>query len=94
MKATQLYKDRRALSENAFVEYSLWRVPAPVKGSNHDFKYSLALVVDGLCVLRFDNEAGKGDHCPIDGQEFPYPFESIPRLLADFNQRVKDWGER
>ena len=25
-------------------------------------KYRLALVVDGLCVLRYDNETGKGDH--------------------------------
>ena len=25
-------------------------------------KYSLAYVVEGECVLRYDNEAGKGDH--------------------------------
>jgi Family of unknown function (DUF6516) len=26
------------------------------------FKYRLALVADGICVLRYDNETGKNDH--------------------------------
>jgi hypothetical protein len=28
----------------------------------HELWYRLALVVGGKCVLRYDNEAGKGDH--------------------------------
>ncbi len=31
-------------------------------GSSHGFKYRLAYVVDGVCVVRYDNEVDKGDH--------------------------------
>jgi hypothetical protein len=33
-----------------------------VRGSRHQYKYRLVLVVNDDCVLRYDNEAGKGDH--------------------------------
>jgi hypothetical protein len=49
---------RQPISENAFVEMVVWRVPSPVSGSTHGFKYRLALVVNGCCALRYDNEAG------------------------------------
>jgi hypothetical protein len=34
-------------------------------------------VVDGVCVLRYDNEAGKGDHKHIGTVETAYVFESL-----------------
>jgi len=34
----------------------------------------LAFVVDDECVLRYDNEAGKGDPKHIDAEEAPYVF--------------------
>ncbi len=43
-----------------------------VVGSAHSFKYSLAYVIHGMCVLRYDNEAGKGDHLHFDGEESSY----------------------
>jgi tRNA (Thr-GGU) A37 N-methylase len=36
--------------------------PQAVPPSTHAFKYRLAYVVGGECVLRYDNERGKGDH--------------------------------
>ena len=57
----------------------------------HACKYRLAFVVDEVCVVRFDNEAGKGDHRHIDGVEVPYVFTTIDDLLADFWQAVADW---
>ena len=69
----------------------VWQVPNPVRGSGHDYKYRLALVVDGRCVLRFDNEAGKGDHYHIGDDEFPYRFESPRQLLTDFWRLVNDY---
>jgi hypothetical protein len=62
MKATQLVRTRIAYSSNAFAEVVLWQAPSPLEGSAHAFKYRLAYVVDGACVLRYDNEVGKGDH--------------------------------
>ncbi|MGL5361848.1 MAG: toxin-antitoxin system TumE family protein, partial [Bosea sp. (in: a-proteobacteria)] len=62
MNAILLLRERLILSETAFVEVVVWRVPEPVRGSLHDFKYRLAYVRSGICLLRYDNEAGKGDH--------------------------------
>lgn len=59
-------------------------MPAPVRGSTHSFKYSLAFVVRGDCVMRYDNEAGKGDHRHMRGQETAYDFNGLDRLVQDF----------
>ena len=69
----------------------MWRVPAPVRGSAHRFRYRLALVVDGVCVLHYDNEAGKDDHRHVGNKEEKYNFESAEQLLADFWADVEDW---
>jgi hypothetical protein len=76
MKAVLLLKERLSQSENSFAELDLCRVPAPMAGSDHVFKYRLAFVVDGVCVLRYDNEAGKGDHKHVGDVETAYTFES------------------
>jgi Family of unknown function (DUF6516) len=57
-------KERHQLRADAFVELRIWLAPKSVCGSVHRFKYALAYVVAGVCVLRYDNEAGKGDHRP------------------------------
>lgn len=62
MKAVLIEKSRTVLGEAVFFEVVLWHLPDPVPGSAHPFKYRLALVVNGECVLRYDNERGKGDH--------------------------------
>jgi hypothetical protein len=54
--------ERHVLAEDAFAEIVIWRLPHPAKGSTHRFKYRLAMIVAGECVLRYDNEKGKGDH--------------------------------
>jgi hypothetical protein len=63
----------------------------PLPGSSHAFKYRLAFVVDEVCVLRFDNEAGKGNHKHIGGKEAPYTFTSLAQLVADFWSEVDRW---
>jgi hypothetical protein len=35
-------------------------------------------------VVRYDNEAGKGDHRHYAEDEEPYRFESLDKLIADF----------
>ena len=91
MKATLLPDERHLVAEAAFVEIRVWRVPKPVAGSAHAFKYSLAFVVSGVCVLRYDNEAGKGDHKHIGERQFDYDFSSTDRLLNDFWGNVSTW---
>jgi hypothetical protein len=74
MKAGQLVHTRITYSASAFAELALWRVPQPVAGSRHRFKYRLVYVVDGVCVIRYDNESGKGDHRHAGGRESSYAF--------------------
>jgi hypothetical protein len=91
MKAEALARERHVLAENAFVEIVVWRVPHPVKGSTHRFKYRLALIVAEECVLRYDNETGKGDHRHLGETETAYVFRGYERLLADFWKDVEMW---
>ncbi|MBK1837395.1 hypothetical protein JHL17_08205 [Azospirillum sp. YIM B02556] len=91
MKARALVNRRIVLTPIAFVEMLLWEVPFPVRGSKHSYKYGLALVVGGVCILRYDNEAGKGDHRHVGMEEHPYRFEGVDRLIADFEGDVRRW---
>ena len=59
MRTALLLDERRDITEDRFVELVVWQVPQPVRASKHLFKYRLAFVVDGLCVLRYDNEIGR-----------------------------------
>ena len=74
MRARLLLNERHVIAEDAFVEMVLWSLSFPLAGSPHRFKYRLALVVRGDCVLRFDNEAGKGDNKHIGKKEVPHLF--------------------
>jgi hypothetical protein len=91
MKAELIFDDRIKIADQTFAEIVLWKVPVPVRGSSHTFKYRLAFIVEDVCVVRFDNEAGKGDHMHIGDQEEPYVFTNIQTLLADFQNAVVGW---
>lgn len=93
MRAELLFRERIELSETEFVEMVAWLVRPPVKGSDHIFKYRLAFVSDGLCVVRYDNEAGKGDHKHIGKRELPYEFVDVETLRVDFRGDVKAWRD-
>jgi hypothetical protein len=84
MKAQLLINERHVLDNSAFVEIVVWQVPRSVRGSRHRFKYRLALVHHGVCVLRYDNETGKGDHRHLGDTEERYAFTDTNTLLADF----------
>jgi len=92
MKAVELLRTRIAFSETSFAELALWRVPKPVAGSAHDFKYRLAYVVGGICVVRYDNETGKGDHRHFGGKEGAYAFQTPEKLIADFERDIARWN--
>jgi len=42
-----------------------------------------------VCVLRYDNEAGKGDHRHLRSVESRYAFTSPRKLAADFFDDIK-----
>ncbi len=92
MKAIQLVRTRITYSDIAFAELVLWQVPEPVAGSKHRFKYRLAYVVRGECVLRYDNENGKGDHRHFGNRESVYTFTTPEELIANFQQDIARWN--
>ena len=92
MKAVELVRRRITFSETSFAELVLWQVPKPMAGSTHEFKYRLAYVVDGVCVVRYDNEVGKGDHRHFDGKESAYTFETPDKLIAAFQRDIARWN--
>ncbi len=91
MRARPLLDRRVVLEPNAFAEMVIWRLPYVQPGSAHPFKYRLALVVDGKCILRYDNETGKGDHRHRAGRETSYVFTSVDALVKDFLKDVTRW---
>ena len=92
MQAVELLRTRIAFSEAAFAELVLWKVPEPVAGSAHEFKYRLAYVVDGAGVARYDNEPGKGDHRHFGERKGRYAFQSPEKLIADAQRDIARWN--
>ena len=93
MPAKSLLKERRILSENSFLDLVIWELPEPVPGSEHNYKYRLAFIVDNDCVLRYDNESGKGDHKHIMETEVSCTFSGLPQLVDDFLNDVEQWRQ-
>lgn len=89
MKAQLLLKQSFVLNEAAFAEIVIWQLQASLDDPAHDYKYRLAYVVNGECVLRYDNEAGKGNHLHINKQEINYNFVSTEQLIDDFFVQIK-----
>ena len=92
MKARLIVRTRRQIGETMFADLVIWLVPEPLRGSAHPFKYRLAFVADGVCVMRYDNEAGKGDHRHYGGKESRYAFSDADELIAAFQVDIARWN--
>ena len=80
---------RIEFDERSFIELVIWQLPHALPGPEHSFKYRLAYVVDDVCVLRYDNEAGKGDHRHVGEVETAYRFSTVDQLIDDFQNDVE-----
>jgi hypothetical protein len=49
--------------------------------------------IDGVCVLRYDNEAGKGDHRHDGNVESVIVFSNPRQRLKDFQNDVERWND-
>lgn len=54
----------------------------------HGLKYSLFCGDAAQCLVRYDNEAGKGDHRHYGPREETYAFTTLEALLEDFQADV------
>ncbi|MBL8385369.1 MAG: hypothetical protein JNM90_19965 [Burkholderiales bacterium] len=92
MRATLLLRRRVADNVGGFAEYVVWLLPKPLAPSTHPYKYRLAYVVAQECVIRYDNEGGKGDHRHYGNREHAYGFSNPRQLVADFEADIKRWN--
>lgn len=93
MKARQLFRYKSRQGE-LVIEMVVWQLPATSAERPHGLKYRLHCSRGGNCVVRYDNEAGKGDHIHCGEQESPYRFDSVEKLVADFRAdcaRLAGW---
>jgi Family of unknown function (DUF6516) len=88
MRAVLLLRSKEVLADGAVVEMVLWRLPKPLAGSSHMYKYRLHYGRDGVLV-GYDKERLKGDHRHLDGKESSYSFTSVDQLVSDFLADVR-----
>ncbi len=79
-----LYRYRRGFEDGAILEAVIWRVPRPMTGSTHPYKYRLFYGFPGRRIVGYDNERGKGDHRHLETTEEPYEFTTPEKLFDDF----------
>jgi hypothetical protein len=92
MKTVELFRNRIVLAENRFADLVIWRLSRPLPGSRHSYKYRWAYIVNEICVFRYDNESGKGDHRHWNERESEYAFAGPDKLLADFQADIERWN--
>lgn len=72
------------------IEVVIWHLSESVAGSRHPFKYRLYCgLADGTCIVRYDNERGKGDHRHVGSREESYRFTTLRKLVEDFEADVE-----
>jgi len=91
MKAKPLTRRTERRDDGSAIHLVIWELEAPLAPCRHPYKYRLAYVVDGVCVVRYDNERGKGDHRHVGEVEQDYVFSTPRQLVADFMTDVKEW---
>ena len=62
MKARRIFFDKAVLPDNSIVEMPIWQLPKPSPERPHGFKYRLFYGREGLRIVGYGNECGKGDH--------------------------------
>ena len=90
MRASQVFR-YRTVQSGVTVEMVIWALPRASAERPHGLKYRLYCGRGEHCVVRYDNEAGKGDHRHYGDREESYRFESLDKLLDDFDLDVQDW---
>ncbi len=89
-KTTLLVHRKERDTEGHITEIKIWSVPVS-EHTPYGLKYSFVYIVNGIRVIGYDNERGKGDHRHINGMEFPYTFSTPSQLMSDFQTDLDAW---
>ncbi len=89
MAAKLILRQRHEFEDGSFAELVMWQLPQKTKDRPHGLKYRLYYGdADGQCLVRYDNETGKGDHKHLGKDEVIYQFVDIETLLKDFQHDI------
>ena len=83
-KAVLQFEDKMTYPDGAVLEMRVWRLPSAEAQRSHGLKYSLYYGKNGVRVVGYDNERGKGDHRHYGKREEAYAFTTLEQLVADF----------
>jgi hypothetical protein len=89
MKAKLIYHDKK--EDGGYItEVIIWELPTKTPDRPHGMKYRCFHgKKSGRCIVRYDNETGKGDHKHIGTKELPYEFTSVEQLMLDFISDIR-----
>ncbi len=89
MVAELLFRDKYLYMDGAIREMVIWRLPNTDSERPHGLKYRLFYGYPDQCLIRYDNERGKGDHRHDEDRETPYAFISVEQLVSDFKTDIE-----
>ena len=85
METRLIYREKFIYADSSIRKMVLWQLPEKSADKPHALKYRLYYgMSDGICLVRYDNETGKGDHRHFQDKEAPYRFKDVETLVADF----------
>jgi hypothetical protein len=95
VRATLLFH-YKAHQGDLTLEMILWELSAASGERPHRVKYRLYLGRRGRNLLRYDNEAGKGDHRHVGPEEIEEKriFSTMEELLGEFRAECERLGWR
>ncbi|MBI5444957.1 MAG: hypothetical protein HY900_27570 [Deltaproteobacteria bacterium] len=91
MSAKLVLRDK-IIAGDLVIERTVWQLPEPTSDRPQGLKYSLYCGKKGTCLVRYDNESGKGDHVHYGADEKPYRFTTLTQLLLDFAHDVRRYA--
>jgi hypothetical protein len=90
-KARLIFREKLTLRSGRLRDAVIWQVPVSERYPN-GVKYRLALIAPftGKVLILFDNHFPKGHHCHLKtGEEVPYDFESVEKLVNDYLKAIE-----
>ncbi len=70
VKAVLIHRSKISYPDGAIREMVVWQLPQSGKDHLHGVKYRFYYgLADGTCLLKYDNERGKGDHTNIQANK-------------------------
>lgn len=89
-----IHRSKIQLSDGGVDERVIWRVPRSHR-QPEGIRYRLAYIRKGgeSPSVLYDNHHPKGHHKHLDGEQLPYEFAGVEKLIEDFEKDVKKANE-